>query len=161
MLALSLSDFDQDMEGGWRKIAYDDECVAIAADLIRDYRESKGLSAYLLYWHEGQLRASAGQTGRAVGLFQLSYKPPETDQEGWNFYVDATIAFLKKDQTALLGARERLASLPRPKDFAPRDPEGRPVAISWPMNLHVVDAMIRCFGRSYDEAYSGCSNPPS
>jgi hypothetical protein len=73
--------------------------------------------------------------------------------------VDATIAFLRGDRPALLAARTALAALPRPADFAPRDVQGRPVAMNWPPNLNVVDGLLACFGRPYAEAYGGCAAP--
>jgi len=153
LLALDEYSFDQDMNGGWRAVAQHEDCTEIAADLIREYRETRGLVSTVLYWHEGQLRASAGSTDEAIRLFEKSRKAE--DAFGWNLYVDASIAFLKHDKPALLSAREALARLPRPKDFDPRDAKGKAVTISWPPNLSVVDGFITCFDRKYKEAY-GC-----
>ena len=150
MLALGLDAFDQDMNGGWRTLASRPGCETRAADLIRAYRSFVQQRIGLLYWHEGQLRASAGETEAAIGLMDRSRHP--TDEDGWNFYVDASIAFLRQDRAALLRARERLASLPMPDWARGRTrPDGTPVP--WPMNLGVVDGFIRCLGRSYREAY--------
>ena len=154
MLALDLRAFDQDMDGGWRALSRREGCTLAAADLIRDYRHSRRLSDTILYWHEGQLRASAGQTEPAIALFEQSRKNPD-DGFGWNSYVDATIAFLRRDRPALLAARDALARLPMPAGFAPVDTEGRPLQIRWPMNMDIVDAFVACFGRSYSEAYGG------
>ncbi len=157
LMALDQQAFDQDMQGGWRVLAREPACVGVAADLIRDYREAHHLSATILYWHEGQMRAEAGQYEAAIALFDRS-RHPEPDAFGWNIYVDASIAFLRADRPALLRARAALAALPRPADFEPRDPSGRPLNLTWPMNLHVVDALIRCFGQSYASAYA-CPAP--
>jgi hypothetical protein len=154
MLALDQRAFDQDMNGGWRALSRREGCALAAADLIRDYRQSHRLSDTILYWHEGQLRASAGQTETAIALFEQSRTNPD-DGYGWNAYVDATIAFLRVDRPALLAAREALARLPMPAGFAPVDTEGRPLQIRWPMNMDVVDALVACFGSSYSEAYGG------
>jgi hypothetical protein len=143
------------MNGGWRAIAQHEECTTIAADLIRDYREAHGSTSTILYWHEGQLRASAGSTDEAIRLFEKSRKTD--DAYGWNLYADASIAFLKHDLPALLAARAALARLPRPKDFDPRDAKGNVVNVTWPLNLNVVDGFIRCFNRPYKEAY-GCQS---
>ena len=153
LLALDEHSFDQDMNGGWRAVARHEECTEIAADLIREYRETRGSTSTILYWHEGQLRASAGSTDEAIRLFEKSRKA--NDPVGWNLYVDASIAFLKRDMPALLAARVALASLPRPEDFDPRDAQGNAVVISWPLNLSFVDGFITCFDREYKEAY-GC-----
>jgi hypothetical protein len=155
MLALSQDAFDQDMEGGWRALANRAGCIPVAADLIRDYRETKQLTASILYWHEGQLRASLGETEHAIQLFEKS-RHPKDDPFGWNLYVDATIAFIRKDKPALLNAREALARLPRPPDFDPRDAQGNAIEVSWPPNLHVVDGLIECFEREYKDAYRVC-----
>lgn len=153
LLALDEYSFDQDMNRGWRAVARHEECAEIAADLIRDYRETRGSTSTSLYWHEGQLRASAGSTDEAIRLFEKSRKAGGAI--GWNLYVDASIAFLKRDMPALLAARAALARLPRPEDFDPRDVKGNVVNISWPPNLSVVDGLITCFDRGYKEAY-GC-----
>lgn len=161
VLGLSQQAFDQDLQGGWRAVSARDECVAAAADLIRDYRERHRLNDTILFWHEGQLRASDGQTEAAIALFERSRKEP-ADAFGWNQYVDATIAFLRNDRPALLAARASLAGLPRPAGFAPRDPQGHPIDLSWPMNLNVVDGLIACFGRPYREAYgTACRANPA
>lgn len=154
LLALDEHSFDQDMNGGWRAVAQHEECTEIAADLIRDYREAQALPSTILYWHEGQLRADAGSTDEAIRLFEKSRRAD--DAYGWNLYVDASIAFLKRDKLALLAAREALARLPRPKDFDPRDAHGNVVHVSWPPNLSIVDGFITCFDRGYKEAYGNC-----
>jgi hypothetical protein len=159
LLALDQQAFDQDLQGGWRAVAARPGCELAAADLIRDYRQSKDKRDSILYWHEGQLRALAGQSGEAIVLFDQA-RHPEPDAMGWNLYVDASISFLKGDKPALLGTREALAALPKPPDFAPRDPSGRPLPIAWPPNLNVVDGFVACFGKSYREAYSPpCTRP--
>lgn len=157
IMALDQRTFDQDRTGGWRLLARNPQCRAVAADLIRDYREAHGLSASILFWHEGQMRANAGQTERAIALFDRS-RHAEPDSFGWNLYVDATIAFLRGDRPALQAARDALAARPRPADFAPRDSQGRPVNLTWPPNLNVVDALLACIGRTYAEAYA-CTAP--
>lgn len=75
------------------------------------------------------------------------------DRSGWNLYVDFTIAFLQRDRAALMKAREALARLPRPAGFDPRDQQGRPFPVEWPLNLKVVNALIRCLDQSYVIAY--------
>lgn len=158
LLALDRQAFDQDMDGGWRRLAAREGCALAAADLIRDYREIHPSDPGILYWHEGQLRANAGQAGQAIALFERSRKAD--DPFGWNPYVDASIAFLRGDRPALLAAREALMRVPRPAGFAPRDRDGRPIEIRWPPNLHVVDRLIACFGRGYRVAYSGTCPAP-
>src|ERR1700730_4707468 len=112
LLALDEHSFDQDMNGGWRAVAQHEDCTEVAADLIREYRETRGLVSTILYWPEGPLRALAGATDEAIRLFEKSRKAD--DAFGWNLYVDASIAFLRHDKPALLAAREALARRPRP-----------------------------------------------
>lgn len=152
LLSLSEDAFDQDLKGGWRAVADDQGCQVIAADLLRDYRRTHHSSSSILFWHEGQLRAQAGQARLAVPLL-LRAKFKEPDAFGWNFYVDGTVAFLRHDRKSLAAARAHLASMPRPRDFKPMGPDGKPVKITWPPNLEVLDGLIRCFRQSYWSAY--------
>ena len=153
LMSLDQHSFDQDMDGGWRALAKKDECLVIAADLIRDYRELHGSDfTAILFWHEGQLRATAGDSSAAITLFERSRLPPDVSP-GWNEYVDATIAFLKKDRSSFDRAHEALATLPRPSNWG-RNPAGQEMA--WPPNLGVVEGLARCFSKSYKEAYERC-----
>jgi len=159
MLALPLDAFDQDMAGGWRALSQRPGCAARAADLIRAYREAAQRRMAILYWHEAQLRAEAGETDAAVRLMGQARHP--TEEDGWNAYVDASIAFLRGDRDRLVAARDRLAALPMPEGFREaRFPAG--FAMRWPLNLDVIEGFIRCFGRPYREAYGSpeCRRPP-
>ncbi|MCR5874961.1 hypothetical protein LRS10_12710 [Phenylobacterium sp. J426] len=156
LLALDQQAFDQDPKGGWRAIANRPGCEAAAADLLRDYRLAHPRSSNegILYWHEGQLRAFAGDAPSAAPLLAKSRKV--TDTAAWNPYVDATIAFLEGDKPRLLAARETLIAATPPPTWAQTvaDAEARfGVRFSWPPNLDVVDGLIACFGRPYREAY--------
>lgn len=154
MLALDERAFDQDMTGGWRALS-NRGCELAAADLIRTYREAHGASrmTFLSHWHEGQLRAEAGQTQAAIALFARARKTPELDNGfGWNLYVDGSIAFLRRTRPALQAARDHLAALP--------PPAGLPATVRWPMNLNVLDGLLRCFDKDYRTAYGvTCSRP--
>lgn len=156
LLSLDLRAFDQDMDGGWRELARSGQCQGVAADLIRDYRAHHRSQTSILFWHEGQLRAMLGQTDEALALFAHSRN--DDDRFGWNYYVTATIAFLRNDIERLRKARDELASVRPPPSFNPKRSDGTTVA--WPPNLNIVDGLIRCFGRSYGEAYSPACNRP-
>lgn len=174
LLALPEPAFDQDLSnggGGWRALAAKPECVLVAADLIRDYRGRHRLEGGTLAWHEGQLRAQAGDVEQAIALFERARKPEE-DAIGWNAYVDASIAFLRGDRASLVAARERLAAVRYPADgdmppledgfveFPAQD--GRPaMRMRWPPNLDVVDGLIRCFGQPYRIAYGAACREPA
>lgn len=159
LLALNEHDFDQDLQGGWRQLAYRPECRPAAADLLRDYRRAHRGTSYVLSWHEGQVRAELGQTAAALRLFRAS-RIDGADPNGWNLYVDATVAFLEQDRAALQKARDTLAAIPKPADFDPTGPDGQRINIPWPLNLNVVDGLLRCFGQPYAIAYSSpCTEP--
>ena len=164
IMQLGERDFDQPTSpgDGWRGVAAREGCGLIAADLIRDYRQAHGSRSSLLYWHEAQLRAMANQVPESVALMRQSLL--DSDPSGWNAYVEATIAFLLGDQRALIEARVRLLETPPPRGANVRSLGNGYVELStatgavsrrrWPPNLDIVDGLIRCFGKSYGEAYS-------
>ena len=161
ILALPYVTFDQNMDAGWRAVAARAECTVEAADLIKQYRERKDAESRSLAWHEGQLRAEAGQSLDAIALMRSTLRPAllwGRSQDDWNSYVRATIAFLRRDRAGLLDARRRLAAYPDPPanyvwiDEEGRQQRGKPVG--WPYNLDVVDGLINCFDQPQCEAYS-------
>lgn len=148
MMALDQDSFDQDVNGGWRPLGKEG-CYGVAANLILDYRNTHGIEDKTLIWHEGQMRAMNGENELAVELFKQSYDKKDSEAaQAWNYYVDATIAFLQKDKEALLKARASLAKVPKPEGFPPQ--------MTWPMNIEFVDSFISCFGREYKDAYGQC-----
>lgn len=168
MLQLDQFTFDQDDKLGWRKLGDRPECRNEAAKVIDLYikRHEKELSRKWLVpsfrWHEAGMRAMAGDTRQAIRVMRQSLKPlkgPEGADtwtayaEAWNEYVNASIAFLERDLEALTAARTRLAALPVPSDFAEVDGSAVGHAPVWPQNLDVVDGLIACFGKPYEEAY--------
>jgi hypothetical protein len=157
-MRLDEQQFDQDIHGGWR--ALDDRgCKAEAADLIRAYRLANNRrNDGTLLWHEGQVRAGIGQISEAVGLFIRTKKPAAADVDGWNYYVDGTVAFLHDDRRGLLRAREALAALPPPKTPETLSIDGKVVQLPWPPNLNVLDGLLKCFGQPYEQAYA-CAEP--
>ena len=160
LLSLDQNAFDQDLNGGWRALADKPGCRLAAADLLRDYRQAHHSTDRILFWHEGQLRAEAGQKEAALALFERS-RAKEPDAFGWNLYVDGTIAFLHHDRAALQAARDKLAKVPEPANFHPVSPDRKPIQIKWPPNLNVLDGFLHCFDRSYDLAYGTprCTQP--
>lgn len=159
MLALPLHEFDQ-TPAGWRSLDAEG-CEAIGADAIARYREINrealaGEDLGALIWHEGQLRAAAGQTEAAIALM---LEGRNGESEGDRLYADATVAFLRQDREALLAARERLLALPTPEWFAAaveryriNYPDHPPP--TWPLNRDKVEGFIACFDRPYREAYN-------
>ena len=114
--------------------------------------------------------ASAGMNAQAIPVLASARKDPSRDLAGWNHYVDATIAFLAGDRTALEQARDRLAAVPHDSasglpplvdgyiEFPA--PSGQPpMRMRWPPNIDVVEGFIACFGRPYNEAYGSSCRP--
>lgn len=153
MLALDRNAFDQTLPGGgWRGL-HERGCYAEAAELIRAWRHEKRDHASILYTHEGQMRAYAGQTEQAIALLRLTYKPMDEDANfGWNFYMDGTIAFLDRDREALTTAIQRLKQVPK-LEARVVYADGTPAKIKWPPNLDVLEALERCWERPFAEAY--------
>lgn len=175
LLALDENAFDQDLSnggGGWRKIGNIPGCELVAAGLISDYRAKYPTSSSTLAWHQGQMLASAGEYTRAIPALESAKKGPTQDHVGWNHYVDATIAFLQKDKSELVQARDRLAAVPYPTNsgLPPlKDgyiefptPDGQPaMRVRWPPNIDVVDGLVACFDKPYNEAYGSPCRPGS
>lgn len=165
LLSLDEAAFDQDLpNGGWRSIGNIPGCEAAAAALIAAYRDRHPDASPTVAWHQGQMLAFAGLHDQAVPVLESARKDPARDVAGWNHYVDATIAFLSADRATLERARERLAAVPYEEapgmpplvDGAielPSQPGQPPIRIRWPPNLDVVEGFVRCFGKSYREAY--------
>jgi hypothetical protein len=159
MLAMSPFKFDQDFENGWPSIADQEGCLEVAADLIQKYYQTQDLSQNALknfVWHEGQIRAELGQYKAAIRLMEQAKKNEDEDDIGWNFYVDATIAFLQADMNTLKLSREKLQQIPIPADLPTTDGDGNPYEVVWPPNLNIVDQFIKCFGQDYAVAYAQC-----
>ncbi len=162
MLTLDRHAFDQDLpDGGWRRLSRDG-CHEAAAELIREWRHAKRDHASILYWHEGQMRAYAGQTKEAIALFELTRSSQDEDANfGWNHYVDGTVAFLRQNRKQLDRAMERLAAVPEPETNSLTRPDGTVVTMSWPPNINVLRRFEYCWGHTYADAYGSedCTPP--
>lgn len=166
LLALSPEAFDQRMDSGWRPLASRPECREVAADLLAEYRAANWGSLspdelHVNYWHEGQIRASLGQTARATRLL-LAGVNPGGEANGFEEYAIGTVAFLNGDREALQAARDRLAATPAPADWPDRVAAIREqlgVEVQWPMNLNVLDGLLACFGQPYRDAYRSSCRP--
>ena len=166
LVVLPFEAFDQDLSGGWRTLGYK-RCNAEAADALRAYRLkhqplTEGQRA-ILNWHEGQVRAEAGDYTRAIPLLMKGVNDQGEDQlfnRAFIEYALGTVAFLEHDKPALLSARARLAAIPKPTDWGDGTRtavvNGKTVSFksNWPANLNVLDGLIVCFDKSYAEAYS-------
>lgn len=175
LLALSEQAFDQDLSRGgqgWRALANVPGCELAAADLLAAYRRAHPDGSSVLLWHEGQMRASAGQYDRAIPLLEAARKPQRDDGAGWNLYVDATIAFLRGENVALRKARDELSTLPYPPNAGlpplrdgyiefPAQPGLPSMKMRWPPNIDAVERLVRCSDRPYRDAYGSpaCGAP--
>jgi hypothetical protein len=174
LLALDEIAFDQDLSGhggGWRAIANIPGCELAAADLLAAYQAKHPGSGSILAWHEGQMRASAGQYERAIPLLESARKPADQDFAGWNYYVDASLAFLRHDKSGLLAARKLLSTVAFPENAGmpplkdgvielPTKPGQPAMRMRWPLNIDVVDGLIACFDKPYSQAYATACRPP-
>lgn len=159
MLNLSPREFDQDFDRGWASLADIKGCKRAAANLIPLYYSLRDLPEHIektLKFHEAQLRAELEQPERAVSLFQQTRTAENNN--GWNYYVDGTIAFLTKDYEGLEKAINHLEKVEKPEGFDPRDSEGQPIDMEWPPNLKVLERFKSCFEETYLTAYAECKN---
>lgn len=158
MLSLNEKSFDQ-TPLGWRSIAKDNgNCYSAAANLISKYREKKKTASYLLYFHEGQLRAFLGENQAAIPLFEKAARPSGSDKF-WNLYVSGTIAFISRDRPALKSILDSFHSAQvkngvRTSFETFKTPDGNTITVAVPLNVDVLEALDRCFDRPYREAYS-------
>ena len=173
LMALSLADFDQDFDGGWRAVSYEEGCDRVAADLIRDYIDIHDLDPdenRVVFWHVGQLLAGAGDYPEAREYFLRSFDPEAEDfhDRAWATYAQGTVAFIDGDREGLDAAiaelsrpehkpsPERVASMIRMSEEQNVSfPEG---ALEKPLNLIALEGLRRCFGQIYSQAYGQC--PP-
>ncbi|MEM1390755.1 MAG: hypothetical protein AAGG45_06705, partial [Pseudomonadota bacterium] len=137
LLSLDYMAFELDPTQGYQPVLAQSGCELVAADLIRDYHAKlrdrgepviisvpqgeipvSGTGAVtLLYWHEGQIRASQGQTQEALGLFEKSLEAPEDSRRGWNEYVRGSIAFLESDLSELKRQRGLMSTTSKPSEL--------------------------------------------
>lgn len=171
LLSLDEAAFDQDLpNGGWREIGNIPGCEAAAAELIAAYRERHPNSSSTVAWHQGQMLATAGMNKQAIPVLGSSRKDPAQDIARWNHYVDATIAFLSGDKEGVEKARDQLAAVPYDAASGmpplvdgyvefPTQPDQQPIRMRWPPNIDVVEGLVKCFGKSYSEAYGSSCRP--
>ncbi|MFN3463768.1 MAG: hypothetical protein ACK4X1_06775 [Terricaulis sp.] len=165
VFAQDVQTFDQSPTG-WRSIGDTQGCELAAAQLIADYRTHNAVrlvngdpdSIAMLNWHEGQLRAVAGEIRPAIDRMNVAGMNADPVNA---LYVQATAAFLARQRPALETIRARLAAQPEPSWFAEAQVQQRAAGreISWPPNLDVVDGLIACYDRPYREAYSEQCRP--
>ena len=140
LMNLSFEEFDQNMQGGWRMYANNQDFKS-ATDLIKLYLEQHNeLEAgqrEVMSFHCGQLLALMDKNQEAIPYMKASKKTEDVMQ--WNIYVDATIAFLRKDREAFNAKKTELAQ----KSMMPLDQN---------KNLNVLNLLEANFESTYQEA---------
>ena len=151
-IGLEFHDFDQNPELGWRPY-YSHRCYESAGILIERYMaEHPGLASEhpILPFHAGQMFALSGHYKKAISLMEKAHADSSSDLVDWNAFVNANIAFLQRDLEILKEMRGRINMQP-PMPESPGIPSW---AVGKKMNLDVVDGFLRCFEKSYEDAYS-------
>jgi hypothetical protein len=86
-----------------------------------------------LYFHIGQALALSGREDESIVHFERALEPAASPE--WRAYVQATVAFLKRDSGALLAARAAYAAI------APES-----------MRLRFIDGFLSCPNDTYARA---------
>lgn len=152
-LQLSYEEFDQDPQGGWRRLSNEGKYVE-AAQLIDRYEKEKedlnGGDRVILSFHAAQMYAFAGDSEKALTRLKKAKYPPEVlaqaedvrpYAESWNLYVDATMAFLDKDRDGLKKSSDLLEKGPKDQGLQ--------------KNIDIVHQLLLHFDETYLVAYSG------
>lgn len=145
MLMQEFWTFDQS-PFGFRSLAkLDDRCYLRTGVLIADYltKNDTALDAnskQISNFHAGQSFSFVTKYDIAIPHFERSINPDEAADPTfhWNAYVEATLAFLRRDKNALVAAREKFGKHPQGGDS---------------VNVKVVDRMIKCFNSTYKDVY--------
>lgn len=153
ILALELVAFDQTEGAGWRPL-YRAGCYVEAAELLRDWRSRHGEVNPIIPFHEAQLWAYGGRVDRALPLFERGFREGDsTGTVAWNLYVEGNLAFLQRDRARLEAATAKLAALPAPPNWGNAvTADGKPIRMAWPLNLNVMEALLRCWDETYEVA---------
>lgn len=140
LMNLSFEEFDQNMQGGWRIYANNQDFKS-ATDLIKLYLEQhnelESGQRQVMSFHCGQMLALMDKNQEAIPYMEASKKTDDVMQ--WNEYVDATIAFLRKDREAFNAKKNELIQ----KSMMPIDQN---------KNLNVLNRLEANFDKTYQEA---------
>lgn len=95
-------------------------------------------------------------------MFERTYREAKGPSgEASNFYVDDTLAFLRRDKPALEAAIAGLSTVPRPPGWDNAvGMDGQPISLPWPLNLDVLQGLLRCWTQPYSVAYVCRAIPP-
>lgn len=153
ILSLDFAAFDQREDSGWRPL-YRAGCYVEAAELLQEWRRRNDNARRIIPFHEAQMWAYAGLTSRAEELFAQTYRVDgSVSAVTWNLYVDGNLAFLRRDRAGLEAASAALANIPKPAGWDRAvGVDGKPISLPWPINLNVLEAMLRCWEETYEVA---------
>jgi hypothetical protein len=114
------------------------EAATLIETYLANHSELDRFQRSNLHWHAAQALAIAGDTAAALKHIPLARLDPEPPASPicWNDYVAATEAFLQRERSKLVAARERIAKN-RPDDA----------------NLPIVSSLIAHFDEPYSKAY--------
>jgi hypothetical protein len=142
LLNLDYKSFDQTLpNGGWRGIVDKvDAGKVLDSYHIHNLEKLEPWQARIIYWHAGQEYAMSGLSQLALARFKKSFNPDQKadDTFRWNSYVKGSIAFLEKDMASLVKSRDELREVDKIERSA---------------NLKFLESFIRCFNKTYTEAY--------
>jgi hypothetical protein len=169
IMSLDFQSFDQNMNGGWREVANQENCNMASSILIGTYL-ARSKIYYEIYrsslrWHMGQMLAYENKYEEAIPYFENTYHANEARTSPWNLYVDGTIAFLKKDKALLRSKRDLLAKSPVSESmkksrqkYIDDNPEVKMYEgyVDEPMNMPVMNDLLACFDQPYSKAYGNC-----
>ena len=141
IMNLSFDEFDQNMEGGWRYYS-NKEDFKTATNLIKLYLEKhpeiESTKRGVISFHCGQMLALLDKNEEAIPYMEAS-KMKENDVMNWDVYVDATIAFLRKDRAAFDKKKSEL----KKKSVFPEDQN---------RNLIFLNKLEAHFNKTYQDA---------
>lgn len=131
-------DYDAFDAAGWRDLLAQGCPDAAVAQLLA-YRDANArrlteVQALELNFHAGQALAMSGRERESISHFEAA----RGGDEEWSAYVEATLAFLRKDAPALAAQRARYAAAPG----------------AGAMRLRVIDGFVACPDGGYLDAVS-------
>ena len=92
-----------------------------------------------IIFHSGQIHADLGENEKALERFAKSYDDTLNSKYHWNLFVDGTIAFIKKDKSKLITARDEVEKAEKDHPY-----------------VKTLGNLIKCFGKPYKEVGLGC-----
>lgn len=139
MLRQDYRTFDEGADAhSWRTLLREG-CIREAVEMLEAYRARNASRLTLdqqleLNFHIGQTLAFGGHDAESLPYFESARADGASSE--WNAYVDATIAFIRKDRPQLEAARRRYVAAPS----------------SQPMRVRIIDGLLMCLEQPYAQA---------